>query len=118
MSASTDMNSSKPDRSHTLSFGAESSSPSRRPLSVGPSHPHYVNDIYTLLPHVGWFRTHEPRGWTSLPPILVDPAGLEQHLAREALNVAFTPQRELAVVHKEGRGAQAAAPTGGGYASG
>jgi exosome complex component RRP45 len=36
------------------------------------------------------------------PRILLDPAGLEQRLAQGTLNLALTPQRELAVVHKAG----------------
>jgi exosome complex component RRP45 len=36
------------------------------------------------------------------PRVLLDPAGLEQRLAQGTLNLALTPQRELAVVHKAG----------------
>jgi len=36
------------------------------------------------------------------PRVLLDPAGLEQRLAHGTLNLALTPQRELAVVHKAG----------------
>ena len=39
---------------------------------------------------------------TAEPRILLDPAGLEQRLAHGTLNLALTPQRELAVVHKAG----------------
>ena len=34
--------------------------------------------------------------------MLLDPAGLEQRLAHGTLNLALTPQCELAVVHKAG----------------
>ena len=39
---------------------------------------------------------------SSVPRVLLDPAGLEQRLAHGTLNLALTPQRELAVVHKAG----------------
>jgi exosome complex component RRP45 len=46
--------------------------------------------------------TSVPTATAAEPRVLLDPAGLEQRLAHGTLNLALTPQRELAVVHKAG----------------
>lgn len=49
-----------------------------------------------------FYRASSESEATAEPRVLLDPAGLEQRLAHGTLNLALTPQRELAVVHKAG----------------
>ncbi|KAH9955666.1 ribosomal protein S5 domain 2-like protein [Russula dissimulans] len=78
---------------------------SRAPVPLALHHtPFCVTFAFYRASEAGSERTSGGAvgGATSSPRVLLDPAGLEQRLAHGTLNLALTPQRELAVVHKAG----------------